>query len=96
MEIPLGIPGGSMSKNINVVERHGCLVCGKIYEVLAIYTPDMKLVDCTVTSSGGHILADQRQPFAVCDTHTPLEIETGHHKWHSPQGILADDELEHG
>ena len=42
------------SENINVVEMHGCIVCARLFNILVVYTPDGRLVDCTVTSPGGH------------------------------------------
>ena len=46
-----------MSENKNVVEIHGCIVCAKLFNLLVVYTPDGKLLDCTVTSPGGHIVS---------------------------------------
>jgi hypothetical protein len=39
-----------MSENKNAVENHGCIVCARIFNILAVYTPDGRLVGCTVTS----------------------------------------------
>ena len=65
-----------MSENKVVVEMHGCIVCGRIFNILAMYTPDGRLVDRTVTSPVGHCVPDERQPLVACDTHTSGEIET--------------------
>ena len=70
-----------MPENKTVVETHGCIVCGRIYNVLAIYTPNGRLVDCTVTSPGGHCLPDERQSLAACNTHTQGEIEAAYKRW---------------
>ena len=43
-----------MSKNKNEVEIHGCIVCARTFNILAVYTLDGRLVDCIVTSPGGH------------------------------------------
>ena len=67
-----------MSENRNVIEQHGCIVCGKIYSLLVVYSPTGQLVDCTVTSSGGHRVRDARRPLAACDTHSAAEIETAY------------------
>ncbi|RJP51031.1 MAG: hypothetical protein C4583_09560 [Anaerolineaceae bacterium] len=64
----------STSKNKNVDEIHGCIVCAILFNVLAVYTPDGKLLDCTVTSPGGHIVSDERRPLVACDSHTAEEI----------------------
>jgi hypothetical protein len=63
-----------MSENKTVVEMHGCIVCARIFDILAIYTPDGRLVDCTVTSPGGHRVPDERRPLVACDTHSAGEL----------------------
>jgi hypothetical protein len=90
----LGIPGGSMSENTKSVEMHGCIVCARIFNVLAVYTPDGKLLDCTVTSPGGHCVRDELRPLVACDTHTAKEIETAYKKWQSRNDKELDDKQE--
>jgi hypothetical protein len=70
-----------MSENKPKVEVHGCIVCARIFNILAVYTADGKLLDCTVTSPGGHCVPDERRPLVTCDTHTAVEIETAYRKW---------------
>jgi hypothetical protein len=70
-----------MSENKNVVEIHGCIVCAKLSNILAVYMPDGRLLDCTVTSPGGHIVPDERQPLVACDSHTEGEIEAVYKRW---------------
>lgn len=77
------IPQGSMIENKIVVEMHGCIVCARIFNILAVYSPDGRLVDCTVTSPGGHRVPDDRQPLVACDTHTAEKIETAYKRWQS-------------
>ena len=83
-----------MSENINAVEMHGCIVCARIFNILAVYTPDGRLVDCAVTSPGGHCVLGERQPLVACDTHTAEEIETAHKRWQSRDGKELDNEQE--
>jgi hypothetical protein len=71
----------TMSENKNVVEIHGCIVCANLFNLLVVYTPEGKLLDCTVTSPGGHIVPDERRPLVACDTHTAEEITAK--KWKS-------------
>jgi len=65
-----------MSDNANVVEEHGCIVCGKVYNLLVEYAPGGQLIDCTVTSPGGRRVPDAHWPLVACNKHTPKEIET--------------------
>ena len=82
------------SENQNAVEMHGCIVCARIYSVLAVYTPDGKLVDCTVTSSGGHIVPDKHQPLVACNTHTAEDIESAYKGRQSRVGKESNHEQE--
>ena len=70
-----------MSENKTVGEIHGCLVCARVFNTLAVYTPDGKPVDCTVTSPGGQIVPDAQQPLVACDTHTTDEIGSAYKRW---------------
>jgi hypothetical protein len=67
-----------MSENKNVVEAHGCIVCAKIFNVLAIYSPDDRLVDSVVTSPGGKCIPDEKQALVACKRHSAEEIETAY------------------
>jgi hypothetical protein len=83
-----------MSENKNVVEMHGCIVCARGFNTLAVYTPDGRLLGCTVTSSGGHCVPDDRQPLVACDTHAAEEIETAYKRWKSRESEESDNEQE--
>jgi len=65
-----------MSENTNKVEPHGCIVCGKIYNLLVVYAPSGSMVGCTVISPGGRVVPDALRPLAACTTHSAEEIET--------------------
>ena len=75
-----------MSENKNVGELHGCIVCARLFNILAVYTPDGRLVDCTVTSPGGNIVPDNRRPLVACDTHNAEEIVLAYKRWQSTNG----------
>ncbi|PKN94007.1 MAG: hypothetical protein CVU44_06285 [Chloroflexi bacterium HGW-Chloroflexi-6] len=69
------------SKNNNIAETHGCIVCAKVFSILAVYSPDGKLLDCAVTSPGGQIVPDKSQPLVACDSHTAEKIEDAYNRW---------------
>lgn len=81
-----------MVKKKNVVETHGCIVCARLFNVLAVYSPKGVLVDCTVTSSGGGCVPDLHQPLVACHIHSVEEIESAYKKWLSRNIQEADDE----
>jgi hypothetical protein len=66
------------SENTTTVEMHGCIVCARIFNILVVYAPDGRLVDCVVTSPEGHRVPDDRRPLVACDTHTTAEIVAAH------------------
>ena len=65
-----------MSDNTNRVEQHGCIVCGRIHDLLVVYTPTGKIVGCTVTSPDGHPVPDAVRPLVACNTHSGEAIKT--------------------
>ena len=64
-----------MSDTREVIEQHGCLVCGRPHTMLVIYSPAGKFIDATVTSPGGHRVPDPAEPLAACDTHAAAEVK---------------------
>lgn len=82
------------SENNPVVEIHGCLVCGKLLNILAVYSPQGKLMDCTVTSPGGHCVIFDSKLLASCDDHPPDKIEVAYEHWKSRDEDELDDDLE--
>ncbi len=82
-----------MADNKNVTEQHGCIVCGKTYDVLVVYSPAGKFIDCTVTSGSAHRVPDPDRPIIACDRHSADEIRTALAR-HYPGQAQADDEDE--
>ena len=70
-----------MTEDKKAVEIHGCIVCARLFNVLAVYTPDDKLVDCAVTNPGGHCLPNKGQVLVACDTHSVEQIEAAYKRW---------------
>jgi hypothetical protein len=65
-----------MSNNSNVVEQHGCIVCGKVYNLLVVYNPDGELVDSMLLSPGGRVVRDPDRPLVACNRHAEGEIKS--------------------
>jgi hypothetical protein len=83
-----------MTENTNKVEAHGCIVCAKLFNVFAVYSPGNKLIDCKVTSPGGHCVADDEYPLVACDIHTQKEISASYNRWLARNGscLMNDDD----
>ncbi|MEP7357893.1 MAG: hypothetical protein ABI847_11670 [Anaerolineales bacterium] len=79
-----------MSENINRTEPHGCIICGRSYDMLVVYAPDGHMVDCKVLSFGGHRVADPARPLVACDRHASQEIQAAYAQRY-PGGPRAED-----
>jgi succinate dehydrogenase/fumarate reductase-like Fe-S protein len=56
-------------------EHHGCIVCGKLYEVYSVYDANGKFIDCKVMTAGGRRVPDAHRPLVACERHSEAEIE---------------------
>lgn len=70
-----------MSDNRKEVELHGCIVCGRVYNVLAVYSPYGSLVDWTVSSPDAHILKEMEHLLVACNSHSTESTEAAIKKW---------------
>jgi hypothetical protein len=80
-----------LADSTNRVEPHGCIVCGRLHNLLVVYSPLGKLVDSTAVSPGGQVVPDAVRPLAACNTHSRQEIETALAK-HYPGSVQDDDD----
>jgi hypothetical protein len=56
-------------------EMHGCIVCGKLYQLYAVYDADGNFIGSKVMSSGGKAVTGANRPLVACEKHTGEEIE---------------------
>ena len=56
-------------------ELHGCIVCGKLYELYAVYDAQGKFIDCKVMSAGAKRVPNSVRPLVACEKHSDEEIE---------------------
>lgn len=56
-------------------EMHGCIVCGKLYQLYAAYDADGKYIGGKVMSAGGKEVKDANRPLVACEIHTDDDIE---------------------
>jgi hypothetical protein len=79
------------SGNSDRVERHGCIVCGKIHTLLVVYDSGGRMIDCGVTSPDGRRVFDEQIPLVACRTHTEGEVRNALDK-HYPGKAIEDEE----
>ncbi len=57
-------------------EMHGCIVCGKLYQLYVVYDANNKFIDCKVMSAGGKRVPNDQRPLVACEKHSDQEIDT--------------------
>jgi len=55
-------------------EMHGCIVCGKLYQLLIAYDANGKYVGSKVMSAGGKEVKHPTRPLVACEKHSEEEI----------------------
>ena len=64
-----------MAEKYTKGEMHGCIVCGKLYEMYVVYDGQGKFVDAKVMSAGGKLVNHSHRPLVACDSHTSEQVE---------------------
>jgi hypothetical protein len=55
-------------------EAHGCIVCGKLYQLYVIYDDAGKFIDCKVMSPGAKRVVHATRPLVACEQHSDEQI----------------------
>ncbi len=63
-----------MAETITKGEMHGCIVCGKLYQLYVVYDSDGKYIGSKVMSAGGKEVKGANRPLVACETHSEAEI----------------------
>ena len=74
-----------MTENKAMGEMHGCIVCGKLYQLYVIYDPAGKYLGSKVMSAGGKEVKGAKRPLVACEKHTTAEIESAVTRAYGPQ-----------
>ena len=64
-----------MTEKQSRYETHGCIVCGKLHQMLVVYESDGTLFDLKVMSVDGKKVAHPKRPLVACEKHAKEEIE---------------------
>ena len=63
-----------MTDTVTKGEMHGCIVCGKLYQMYVIYDSTGKYIGSKVMSAGGREVTGSNRPLVACETHSPDEV----------------------
>jgi hypothetical protein len=64
-----------MSETHTKGEMHGCIVCGKLYQLYVVYDENGKYVDSKVMSAGARKVNHPTRPLVACERHSEGEVE---------------------
>ncbi len=65
-----------MSSNVTRGETHGCIVCGKPYQLYVVYDANGKFVDFVVMSESAEPVKLINRPLVACKKHSQEQIES--------------------
>jgi hypothetical protein len=74
-------------------EMHGCIVCGKLYQLLVVHDAQGKYIGSKVMSAGGKAVKAARRPLVACERHTDEEIERAVNRVYGEQADEDEDEF---
>ena len=63
-----------MTEKYTKGETHGCIVCGKLYQLYVVNNASGKFVDAKVMSAGGKLVKFAARPLVACERHNDAEI----------------------
>jgi hypothetical protein len=55
-------------------ETHGCIVCGKLYQLYVIHDSEGNYLGSKVMSAGGKEVKGYGRPLVACERHSDVEI----------------------
>jgi hypothetical protein len=65
-----------MTEKQVTTEPHGCIVCGKLYQMLVVRDAQGKFMDAKMMSANGRVVNYAQRPLAACEKHTDEEVES--------------------
>lgn len=66
-------------------ETHGCIVCGKLYQLYVVYTASGKFIDFKVMSADAKPVRQANRPLVACEKHSQDQIESAVAKVYGPK-----------
>jgi hypothetical protein len=55
-------------------ETHGCIVCGRLYQLYVVHDSNGQYLGSKVMTPGGKEVTGYGRPLVACETHSPEEI----------------------
>ncbi|MBI5295547.1 MAG: hypothetical protein HY869_08735 [Chloroflexi bacterium] len=64
-----------MSQTHTKGETHGCIVCGRLYQLYVVYDENNKFLGGKIMSAGGRLVEHPRRALVACESHSEAEVE---------------------
>jgi hypothetical protein len=64
-----------MSESKAKGEMHGCIVCGKLYQLIVVHDSNGNFIGSKIMSAGGKEVKGATRPLVACERHTDEEIQ---------------------
>ena len=74
-----------MTEKYTKGEAHGCIVCGKLYQLYVVNDANGRYVDAKLMSAGGKLVRNANRPLVACNKHTDAEIKSAVIRAYGPQ-----------
>jgi hypothetical protein len=71
-------------------EAHGCIVCGKLYQLYVVHDSEGKYLGSKVMSVGGKEVQGYGRPLVACEKHSPEVIARAVNRVYGPQKNAED------
>ncbi len=55
-------------------EVHGCIVCGKLYQLYAVHDAQGNYIGSRIMTPGGREVQGYGRPLVACEKHSPEEV----------------------
>jgi hypothetical protein len=72
-------------------EAHGCIVCGKLYQLYVVHDSEGNYLGSKVMSAGGKEVKGYGRPLVACETHSADEIGRAAERVYGRQPTPEDD-----
>jgi hypothetical protein len=72
-------------------EAHGCIVCGKLYQLYVVHDSQGNYLGSKVMTPGGKEVTGYDRPLVACETHSPDEIARAAERVYGRRQIEEDE-----
>jgi hypothetical protein len=79
-----------MSENHTTGEMHGCVVCGRLYQLYVVHDDHGKFIGCKVMTPGGKVVPNPTRPLVACERHSEKEIGAAVERAYGPHAARDD------